>query len=117
MRRRFSFGIGPVAAWLIALLAFAALVHSQAPAAAQLVAVKASRMFDARSGTNLTNEVILINGDRITAVGPASRIRIPAGAKVIDLGSATVLPGLIDGHVHLTDGKGDQREQALASAT
>src|SRR5207253_8888423 len=40
-----------------------------------------------------------------------------AGAKIVDLGSATVLPGLIDGHVHLTDGKGDQRRQALDSAT
>ena len=116
MRRSLSSGIDPLAALIIALLAFMAVVRAQAPAAAQVVAVKAGRLFDAKSGTSLTSQVILINGDRITDVGPANRIRIPAGAKVIDLGSATVLPGLIDGHVHLTDGKGDQHQQALDSA-
>jgi imidazolonepropionase-like amidohydrolase len=117
MRRRFSSSVGAVAAPIIALLALAALVRAQAPAAAQLVAVKAARMFDPKSGTTLANQVIVITGDRISEVGPANRIRIPAGAKVVDLGSATVLPGLIDGHVHLTDGKGDQHKQALDSAT
>jgi imidazolonepropionase-like amidohydrolase len=61
--------------------------------------------------------VVLIRGDRITDVGPASRVRIPAGSTVIDLRRATVLPGLIDGHVHLTDGAGDQQRQAARSAT
>jgi len=116
MRRSLSSRPGPLAALAIVLLAFAALVRAQAPAAAQLVAVKAARMFDPKTGTNLANQVILITGDRISEVGPANRIRIPAGAKVVDLGTATVLPGLIDGHVHLNDGKGDQRQQALDSA-
>jgi imidazolonepropionase-like amidohydrolase len=93
------------------------VVSSQNPAAAQITAVRAGRMFDPKSGTNLSNQVVLIRGDRITEVGPATRLQIPAGAKVIDLSNATVLPGLIDGHVHLTDGKGDQRQQALRSAT
>jgi hypothetical protein len=60
---------------MIALLAFMAFVRAQAPAAAQVVAVKAGRLFDAKSGS-LTSQVILINGDRITDVGPANRIRI-----------------------------------------
>lgn len=64
-------------------------------------AVRAGRMFDPKSGTNLINQVILIKGDRITDVGPASQIHIPAGARVIDLSKETVLPGLIDRHVHL----------------
>lgn len=58
-------------------------------------------MFDPKSGTNLTNQVILIQGDRIVDVGAADRVRIPPGAKIVDLSRATVLPGLIDRHVHL----------------
>jgi imidazolonepropionase-like amidohydrolase len=65
------------------------------------VAVRAGRMFDPKTGTNLANQVILIQGDKITDVGPADRVKIPAGARVIDLSNATVLPGLIDRHVHL----------------
>src|ERR1700758_1866448 len=92
-------------------------VWSQAAPGSSVVAVRAGRMFDPKSGTNLSNQVVLIRGDRITDAGPAARVQIPAGAKVIDLSKATVLPGLIDGHVHLTDGKGDQRQQAIHSAT
>ena len=75
-------------------------IQMQAPPAAG-VAIRAGRLFDPRSGTNLTNQIIVIKGDRITAVGPAANIQIPAGARVIDLSRATVLPGLIDRHVHL----------------
>src|SRR5579864_1901642 len=64
-------------------------------------AVRAGRMFDAKAGKNLTNQVILIKDGRIVDVGPAERVQIPQGAKVIDLSRATVLPGLIDRHVHL----------------
>jgi imidazolonepropionase-like amidohydrolase len=64
-------------------------------------AVRAGRMFDAKAGKNLTNQVILIKDGRIADVGPADRVQIPQGAKVIDLSRATVLPGLIDRHVHL----------------
>lgn len=65
------------------------------------IAIRAGKMFDPKSGTNLSNQVILIQGDRITDVGPASQVQIPAGTKIIDLSKATVLPGLIDRHVHL----------------
>jgi imidazolonepropionase-like amidohydrolase len=64
-------------------------------------AVRAGRMFDAKAGKNLTNQVILIKDGRIADLGPADRVQIPQGAKVIDLSRATVLPGLIDRHVHL----------------
>ena len=64
-------------------------------------AVRAGRMFDAKAGRNLTNQVILVKDGRIADVGPADRVQIPQGAKVIDLSRATVLPGLIDRHVHL----------------
>jgi imidazolonepropionase-like amidohydrolase len=78
-------------------------MEMQAPPA-QGVAVKAGKLFDPKSGTNLVNQVILIKGDRITDVGPASSISIPPGMPVIDLSRATVLLGLIDRHVHLMQG-------------
>src|SRR5262245_54891867 len=67
----------------------------------QGVAVRAGRVFDPKSGTNLSNQVILMKGDRITDVGPAASVQIPTGMQVLDLSRATVLPGLLDRHVHL----------------
>src|SRR5579864_1141364 len=77
------------------------------------VAIRAGRLFDPRTGTNLANQVIVIHGDRITDVGPADRMKIPAGARVIDLSSATVLPGLIDRHVHLMQDHEPNEARAL----
>jgi len=64
----------------------------------QVVAVRAGRLFDAVAGTMLSNQIVLIRGDRIADIGPS--VQIPQGSRVIDLGGATVLPGMIDGHVH-----------------
>src|SRR5882762_2782289 len=72
-----------------------------------IVAVRAGRLFDAKTGTMLNNQIILIKGDRIADVGPS--VQIPAEAQVIDLSGATVLPGMIDGHVH-NAGRGDSVE-------
>lgn len=90
---------------LIVLLS-GVLLHSQggAPARfitppAQVVAIRAGRLFDSRAGTLMNNQVIVIRGDRIADVGPAAAI--PPDARVIDLSTATVLPGMIDAHVHL----------------
>ncbi|TFW18135.1 amidohydrolase family protein [Duganella callida] len=58
-------------------------------------------MVDVRNGTLIDNAVVLISGERITAAG--SKLAIPAGAQVIDLGDKTLLPGLIDAHTHLTN--------------
>jgi imidazolonepropionase-like amidohydrolase len=72
------------------------------PAAAPLVLVKAGRLIDGRGGAPLTGAGILIEGDRIRAVGPLAEIEPRArGARVIDLSRFTVLPGLIDTHTHL----------------
>src|SRR6202162_5574274 len=65
----------------------------------QVVAIRAARLFDARSGRMLANPVIVVRGERIAEVGAG--VQGPAGATVLDLGPATVLPGMIDGHVHL----------------
>ena len=70
--------------------------------AAQVVAIRAGRLFDTRSGTLLANQTILVRGDRIVEVGP--NVSVPRGARVIDLGSSTVLPGMIDAHVHVNTG-------------
>ena len=68
--------------------------------------IKAGKLIDVRSGELKINQVIVIRDNKIEAVGPARDIKIPKGATVIDLSDSTVLPGLIDMHVHLT---GDHR--------
>src|SRR5215469_5591563 len=72
-------------------------------ALAQL-AIRAGKVLDVRTGKYLADQVIWVEGDRIKAIGSAADVQkqIPAGAKTIDLSSATVLPGLIDCHTHLT---------------
>ena len=65
------------------------------------VYIRAGHLFDGTSDNLRDNVVILVVGDRIQSVGPAQTAQIPAGSTVIDLSHATVLPGLIDCHVHL----------------
>jgi imidazolonepropionase-like amidohydrolase len=74
---------------------------------ARHVVVRAGRMLDVRTGNVLTNQAIVIDGDKITSFGPADSAKPPAGATVIDLPNATVLPGLIDAHTHITFNPGD----------
>jgi imidazolonepropionase-like amidohydrolase len=74
---------------------------NKCPGAPQTVAIRAGRLFDSKSGSMLSSQVVLIRGDRITAVGPAAQTPIPAGVRVIDLSRQTVLPGLIDLHTHM----------------
>jgi imidazolonepropionase-like amidohydrolase len=76
--------------------AFQAPANSHAP---RRLAIRAARLIDGKSAAPVRNPVILIEGERITAVGEG--LKPPAGAEMIDLGSATVLPGLIDCHTHL----------------
>jgi imidazolonepropionase-like amidohydrolase len=82
------------------MIAFAAALHSQASPS---VAVRAGQLFDSKTGQLLTKQVVLIQGERITEVGPEDRIKIPEGVQVIDLSQAIVLPGLIDAHTHVYD--------------
>ncbi len=67
----------------------------------KVVAIHAGQLFVGKSDGLLSNQVIVIQGDRIAEVGPAGSVKVPAGAQEIDLGRATVLPGLIDGHAHM----------------
>src|SRR5438445_9949254 len=77
----------------------------------QLVAIRAGRLFDAKSGNIVNNQVVLIKGERITDVGP--NLQIPAGTTVIDLSTATVLPGMIDTHVHVVTGGETAAQRAI----
>ncbi len=77
--------------------------------------VKAARLIDGRGGRPVSPVMVRIEGDRIAEVG--ARVEVPHGARVIDLGSATLLPGLIDLHTHLTDRFGVHWEEALTTTT
>jgi imidazolonepropionase-like amidohydrolase len=72
---------------------------------AQVTAIKAGRLVDPDAGTVLTDQVILIRDNKVTEVGKG--LAVPTGAKVIDLSTMTVLPGLIDCHTHVADGHSD----------
>src|SRR5438477_5172379 len=79
----------------------ASQLDAQAPASNTLV--RASRLLDPRTGNVLSPAAVLIEGGKIKEVGPPSQVqaKAPAGVKTIDLGTVTLLPGLIDSHTHL----------------
>ena len=77
------------------------VASAQSAPSAVTVYVKAGHLFDATSDNLRENEVLVIEGERITKVAPAGEVTIPAGAKVVDLSQEWVLPGLIDCHTHL----------------
>jgi imidazolonepropionase-like amidohydrolase len=77
----------------------------------QVIAIKAGRLYDPVAGRFLPNQVIIVRGDRIADVGPG--LPIPARAKVIDLGAVSVMPGMIDAHVHVMAGGETAAERAI----
>ena len=82
-------------------LAFAASAAEQAAAPTTSYLLKADRVFDARSEQAHSGWVVLVQGDKIAAVGPANQVNAPAAAQVIDMPGTTLLPGLIDAHSHI----------------
>jgi imidazolonepropionase-like amidohydrolase len=105
---------GALAAGLVALAGSPAAAQGVGKYLAprdQVVAIRAGKLFDARNGTLLANQVIVVRGDRIADVGAGAEI--PPGATVIDLSNATVLPGMIDAHVHVNTGGDNMARRTL----
>src|SRR5215469_17528920 len=95
-----------MAFWLgvLATLGARSVLAEPAAAANRPIVLKAAHLFDSVSGTLTDRAVIVVQGDRIQAVGAATPL--PADAQLIDLGDATLLPGFIDAHVHLSQESG-----------
>ena len=86
---------------LVLLIPFTGDLAAQSPE--QATFVRAGRLLDPRTGSVLSPAGVLIEGGKIKEVGAPAQVQahVPAGTKTIDLGRATLLPGLIDGHTHL----------------
>jgi imidazolonepropionase-like amidohydrolase len=96
--------------WIL-VSAVSTTIHAAEPTPATIV-LKAARMFDGKSKALITNGVVIVQGDKIVEAG--SNLAIPQGAQVIDLGDATLSPGFMDAHTHLTaDFSGNYNDRRL----
>jgi len=86
---------------LLCLLAAAGPASAADAAPSQPIVIRAAHLFDGVSGRLVDGGTIVVQGGRIQAVG--ANAQAPAGARIVDLGDATLLPGFIDSHVHLSD--------------
>src|SRR5689334_8801165 len=104
----------------IAATAIVVILIASPPAPAQpakappVIAVKAARLFDGKADALQPHGVVLVQGPKIVAVG--TDLSIPAGAEIIDLGDATLSPGFIDAHTHLTGESTDDWKQQFVDA-
>ena len=105
-----------IAAVLIALAAMAVTASAQAPAPKRTV-IRAGRVLNVRTGELKANQAIVIEGDKIAKIAPSSEVTAAAGDTTIDLLDATVLPGLIDMHTHLTFDLNSLGYQGLSIST
>lgn len=87
---------------------------ADAPAPPHRLAIRAAYLIDGIADKPIDDAVVIVEGDRILAAG--SRLPIPADVDVIDLGSATLLPGLIDCHTHITSDPGDYYERVVRTS-
>jgi imidazolonepropionase-like amidohydrolase len=99
--RRFAVSI----ALLLGITSARVAMAQPAPAKSEVTVLRAARLFDGTGERSLTNGVVIVENGVIKAVG--SGLAVPAGATVIDLGDATLLPGFIDAHTHITGESGE----------
>jgi imidazolonepropionase-like amidohydrolase len=83
------------------LLALPAALAAQQPTGSGTVVLRAARVIDGTGAAPISNGVVVVTDNRITAVGRQGTVTVPAGARTIDLGDATLLPGFIDMHTHI----------------
>lgn len=109
------------ASFLIALLALGAgrVSAQQEAKGSGTVAIHAARVIDGTGAAPIVNGVVVVTDDKIVAVGTEANVKVPAGARRVDLGDATIMPGFIDAHVHLVGrelGDPGEAEQATRDA-
>ncbi len=76
-------------------------IRPEPPEGKGVVALRAARLIDGTGAAPINNAIVIVANNKISVVGDANSVRIPSGAKVIDLGNVTLLPGFIDAHTHL----------------
>ncbi len=118
MIRKWSVAAICAASLAMAFVPLSANAQQPQQAPGKVIVLKAARMFDGKSNSLTTPGLVVITDNKITGVG--SGATVPAGAQVIDLGDATLLPGFIDAHTHLTmmhsdDWKGRELDQLQKS--
>src|SRR6185369_15428565 len=102
--RKFTAGLSLLTCFVVTIAAQTPApigIRPQSPEGKGIVALKAARLIDGTGAPAINNAVIVVTDNKITAAGDTSSVRIPTGAKVIDLGNVTLLPGFIDAHTHL----------------
>jgi len=90
---------------VVSALAVPASAGQPLASSGKIVVIKAARLIDGVNNAPINNAVVIVTGDRITAVGTG--LQTPMGAAVVDLGQATILPGFIDCHTHVTGQPGE----------
>ena len=91
----------PLHILVAASLLAAPAIHAQEPKGSGTVVLHAARLIDGTGAAPITNGVVVVTDDRIVGVGAQGSVAIPAGARTIELGDATLLPGFIDAHTHI----------------
>ncbi|MFZ5609525.1 MAG: amidohydrolase family protein [Pseudomonadota bacterium] len=96
------------------IIAAMAIAAASSAAQAESLYLTAKAMLDVAQGRMVANPALLVEGERILAVGVQASLAMPEGAQRLDLGAVTILPGLIDMHTHLTSNHDDHGYRALA---
>ena len=102
----------PLLAALLSLILNSPPIPAQTQPANSVTVIRAGKLFDSESGRLLDHPVVVVKGNRVESVG-SGNITAPAGARVIDLGDATLFPGFIDVHTHLTMDAGSSGYESL----